>query len=205
MRWRRRMSGRNSMPTMFPIALDLAAIPVLLAGDAWFLVKRLAYLDDAAAGNVRVFCAAASDELRKVAGARLVERAATEDDVKAATLVLVAGLPKEQAAEIQGWAKAAGKLINVEDVSDLCDFYFTANVRRGDLVIGVSTSGASPTLARKLRDALNVRFGEEWAGRVRELSTLRLSMRAKGAGMSEVMKATEDYLNEKGWLPENAA
>lgn len=185
---------------MFPIALDLSALPVLLAGEAWFLVKRLAYLDEAKAGNVRVFCAAPSEELRQVAGTRLVARAATEEDVKAATLVLVAGLPREQAEELYGLAKKHGKLINVEDVSDLCDFYFTANVRRGDLVIGVSTSGASPTLARKLRDALAVKFGEEWAERVKELSQLRLGMRAKGAGMKEVIDATEAYLAEKGWL-----
>ena len=188
------------MPVMFPIALDLSVIPVLLAGEAWFLVKRLAYLDEAAAARVCVFCAEPSDELREVAGARLVARMPSEDDVKAVTMVMVAGLPREQSEQLSGWARAHGKLVNVEDVSDLCDFYFTANLRRGDLVIGVSTSGASPTLARKLRDTLACCYGAEWEARVRELSELRLGMRAKGVQMGEVMKAAEAHLEEKGWL-----
>ncbi len=185
---------------MFPIALDLSVIPVMLAGESWFLVKRLEYLDEAMAAQVKVFCAEPSEKLRDVAGGRLVEREAAFADVQAATLVLVAGLPRAQAEQIQGWARSLGKLINVEDVSDLCDFYFTANVRRGDLVIGVSTSGASPTLARKLRDTLSCCYGEEWAGRVQELAALRLSMKEKGAAMTEVMEATERYLQDKGWL-----
>ena len=188
------------MPTMFPIALDLTVIPVLLVGDAWFLLKRLAYLDEANAKRVQVFCVEPSEEFRHVAGVRLVERLPEEEDVKAATLVLVAGMQREQSEQINNWARSLGKLINVEDVSDLCDFYFTANVRRGDLVIGVSTSGASPTLARKLRDTLACCYGVEWAGRVAELSQLRLAMRAKGAGMKEVIDVTERYLDDKGWL-----
>lgn len=193
------------MPVMFPIALDLAVIPVLLAGDAWFLCKRLDYLDEAKAARVRVFCAEPTEDLRAVAGVRLVERLPEEADVQAATVVLVAGLAREKSEMISGWARAHGRLVNVEDVSDLCDFYFTANVRRGDLVIGVSTSGASPTLARKLRDTLAGCYGDEWAGRVTELSTLRLSMRAAGAGMKEVIAATERFLQEKGWLDKPCA
>jgi len=188
------------MPVMFPIALDLSVIPVLLAGESWFLVKRLVYLDEAAAAHVRVFCAEPSEELREAAGDRLVQRHALEDDVKTVTMVMVAGLPRDQSEQLSAWARAHGKLVNVEDVSDLCDFYFTANMRRGDLVIGVSTSGASPTLARKLRDTLACCYGPEWETRVRELSELRLGMRAGGAVMGEIMKAAEAHLQDKGWL-----
>jgi precorrin-2 dehydrogenase/sirohydrochlorin ferrochelatase len=189
---------------MFPVALDLTRIPVLLTGYADLLVKRLAYLDEAGASQVLVVCAKANDALRAVAGARLEERTATEEDVKACTVLLVAGVKRERAEQLQGWAKAAGKLINVEDVSDLCDFYFTANVRRGDLVIAVSTSGASPTLARKLRDTLAHCFGAEWAGRVKEIAQFRQELRAKGADMHESMTASEAFLQEKGWLCDRA-
>lgn len=185
---------------MFPVALDLSHIPVLLTGYADMLVKRLAYLDEAGARQVRVLCARPTDALRQAAGARLEERKAEREDVAAATLVLVAGVKRERAEEMAGWAHEAGKLINIEDVTDLCDFYFTANVRRGDLILSVSTSGASPTLARKLRDVLARLFGPEWEGRVKELATLRQQVRAQGADMHEAMKASEAFLEEKGWL-----
>ena len=48
-------------------------------------------------------------------------------------------------------ARAAGALVNVVDHPELSDFITPAIVDRGDIVIGVSTSGASPTLARDLR------------------------------------------------------
>ncbi|MBY0407840.1 MAG: hypothetical protein K2Q01_09115, partial [Rickettsiales bacterium] len=168
-------------------------------GESWFVENRLKYLDEAKAGRVAVFCAKPSEALLARAPG-LHQRLPQASDIAAATMVLLAGLGREDSERIHALAKAAGKLINVEDVSDLCDFYFTANVRRGDLVIGVSTSGASPTLARKVRDLLACCFGEEWAGRVRELSDLRLSLRSKGAGMKETMQASEAMLEEKGWL-----
>lgn len=185
---------------MFPVALDLTRIPVLLTGYEGLLVKRLAYLDAAGAAQVRVLCAKASDDLRAAAGSRLEERKAEREDVLAASVVLVAGVKRERAEEIAGWAREAGKLINVEDVSDLCDFYFTANLRRGDLVIGVSTSGASPTLARKVRDVLGRCFGPEWAARTQEMKEARQQLRAQGADMHQAMAAAEAFLEEKRWL-----
>lgn len=186
---------------MFPIALNLPHVPVLLTGKAPFLVGRLNYLDgDSRAENVIVVCEKPNDSLREKAGARLHARAVTQDDVKAATIVMAAGLGREASEEIHGWAKQHGKLVNVEDVMDLCDFYFTANVTRGDLVISVSTSGASPTVARKLRDHIAHTYGPEWAHQLEDIKQRRLKMRDEGKGMKEVIAETEAYLKERNWL-----
>src|SRR5204863_181047 len=56
-----------------------------------------------------------------------------------------------------------GVLVNVMDDPARCDFAAPAVVRRGDLTIAVSTSGRSPALARRLREELEHRFGDEWA------------------------------------------
>jgi precorrin-2 dehydrogenase / sirohydrochlorin ferrochelatase len=187
---------------MFPIALDLTRIPVLLAGHGELIERRLTYLDEAQAKRVTVFSPKPSHALKQLAGSRLIERLPEAGDITQNTIILLAGLPRETAEKMVSWARTVGKLVNVEDVNDLCDFFFTANVRRGDLIIAVSTSGASPTLARKLRDSIATRFGEEWEGRVKEMSSLRKSLKAKGASMREVLEASERYLIEKGWLKE---
>ena len=185
---------------MFPVALDLTSIPVLLAGYGELTLKRLAYLDEAHAAKVKVFCDKPSHALREAAGDRLVERMPVQQDIVDFTVVMLAGLSREVAQTMVGWVRSAGKLVNVEDVNDLCDFYFTANVRRGDLLIAVSTGGASPTLARRVRDAIGLRFGEEWAERTQDLAKARLSWRAEGKGMKEVMNATDEILAREGWL-----
>jgi precorrin-2 dehydrogenase/sirohydrochlorin ferrochelatase len=56
-----------------------------------------------------------------------------------------------------------GVLVNVMDDVPNCDFAAPAVVRRGDLVLAISTGGRSPALARKLRQELEERFGSEWA------------------------------------------
>jgi precorrin-2 dehydrogenase / sirohydrochlorin ferrochelatase len=78
-------------------------------------------------------------------------------------------------------ARERGVLVNVMDDAPNCDFAAPAIVRRGDLVLAVGTGGRSPALARKVREDLSVRYGQEWAevlaivGEVRERSRERIS------------------------------
>jgi len=59
------------------------------------------------------------------------------------------------------------------DVPDLCDFFYPAVVRRGDLQIAVSTAGQSPSLAQKIRQQLERQFGPAYAAWVAELGETR--------------------------------
>ena len=167
---------------MLPIVLNLTKIPVLLTGQGELLARRVQFLQEAGATQVTVL-----DN-------------PSPADIQNAAVVMVAGLPRPQAEHIAAAARAAGKLVNVEDINDLCDFYFTANVRRGDLLIAVSTSGASPTLARKLRDAIAERFGPEWAGYVGEIADFRRNLKQQKKSFPDMVAASEKFLAEKGWL-----
>ncbi|MBU6234189.1 MAG: bifunctional precorrin-2 dehydrogenase/sirohydrochlorin ferrochelatase, partial [Acidobacteria bacterium] len=57
-------------------------------------------------------------------------------------------------AAIRREADAAGVLLNVVDTPELCDFFFTAVHRDGEVVISVSTQGAAPALAQLIRDVI---------------------------------------------------
>jgi len=61
----------------------------------------------------------------------------------------------------------------VVDVPDLCDFFYPAIVRRGDLQIAVSTSGQSPSLAQKIRQQLEKQFGPGYGAWVAKLGETR--------------------------------
>lgn len=58
-------------------------------------------------------------------------------------------------------ARSAGKLINVADKPDLCDFYLGGVVTKGDVKIAISTNGKSPTLAKRLRQLLEINLPDE--------------------------------------------
>ena len=115
-------------------------------------------------------------------------------------LLFVAGLPESEARSLATKARAKGVLVNVEDVPDLCDFHVPAIVRRGDLVLSVSTGGRVPGLARRLRESLERQFGPEWSNRLDELSDARESWRAAGLAPQDVSKRTRERIAEKGWL-----
>jgi precorrin-2 dehydrogenase/sirohydrochlorin ferrochelatase len=61
----------------------------------------------------------------------------------------------------------------VVDVPDLCDFFYPAVMRRGDLQIAVSTAGQSPSLAQKIRQQLEKQYGPGYADWVKELGETR--------------------------------
>jgi precorrin-2 dehydrogenase/sirohydrochlorin ferrochelatase len=70
-------------------------------------------------------------------------------------------------------AEAAGILINAVDDPPFCDFYFPSVVRRGELQIAISTAGASPALAQRLRKEINALLPLDTGDWLAELGNLR--------------------------------
>ena len=54
-------------------------------------------------------------------------------------------------------------LVNIVDVPPLCNFILPAIVRTGPLAIAISTAGASPALAKRMKREISELFGEEYA------------------------------------------
>ena len=97
-------------------------------------------------------------------------------------------------------ARAGKTLVNVEDVKPLCDFHVPALVRRGALLLTVSTGGKSPGLARGLKAKLEEQYPAVWAERLDVLSDRRERWRAEGAGFSELIERTNQLIEAEGWL-----
>jgi precorrin-2 dehydrogenase/sirohydrochlorin ferrochelatase len=164
---------------VLPIVLNSSAGPIGLAGHGPALKNR------------RQWLRAAGVEPNMVAqDGRL-------DGLK---LLFVAGFTHAQAETLAARAKAAGALVNVEDVPALCDFHVPALVRRGDLVISVSTGGRAPGIAKMLREWLDARFGPEWANYLDQASDSRLAWRTNGARAAELSERTRRLVADGNWL-----
>jgi len=100
-------------------------------------------------------------------------RAFETNDLDDIFLAVIATSSRDLNESIYAEAQRRGILCNVVDVPDLCDFYYPAVVRRGDLQIAISTSGQSPSLAQKLRQQLERQFGPGYAEWVAELGATR--------------------------------
>src|SRR5258706_5558883 len=87
-------------------------------------------------------------------------RAFSSSDLDGKFLAVVATASRSLNERIYLEAQQRGVLCNVVDAPDLCDFFYPAVVRRGDLQIAISTAGQSPSLAQKLRQQLERQFGD---------------------------------------------
>jgi precorrin-2 dehydrogenase/sirohydrochlorin ferrochelatase len=89
------------------------------------------------------------------------------------TLVYAATDSPETQRAVRKDAEAIGALVNAADNARASDFIVPASFAQGDLQVAISTSGASPALARRLRRQLQVTLGHEYRGYLRFLREAR--------------------------------
>jgi len=155
--------------------LKLSGRKVLVVGAGKVGEPKIAGLLETGA-RIRVVALEASSLVRDWAREGKIElelRAYAPTDLEGAFLAVVATSSRSLNERIYNEAQSRGVLCNVVDVPDLCDFFYPAVVRRGDLQIAISTSGQSPSLAQKIRQQLEKQFGPGYAAWVAELGETR--------------------------------
>ena len=163
------------MTSLFPMFLKLEGRQCLVVGAGKVGEPKISGLLDTGAG-IRVVALAASRAVREWGRAGKIDlelRAFSPEDLNGAFLAIVATNSRSLNERVYHEAQRRGVLCNVVDVPDLCDFFYPAVVRRGDLQIAVSTSGQSPSLAQKIRQQLEKQFGPGYAAWVAELGETR--------------------------------
>ncbi len=155
--------------------VKLAGRRVLVVGAGAVGEGKIASLLDAGA-RIRVVALRATEQVRRwarVGAVTLEERAFRAADLRSTLLVVAATSSPALNQRIYQEAQRRRVLCNVVDVPELCDFFYPAVVRRGDLQIAISTSGQSPALARRLRQQLERQFGPEYADWVARMGRIR--------------------------------
>ncbi len=163
------------MTSLFPMFLKLEGRQCLVVGAGKVGEPKIASLLDTGA-RVRVVALDASPAVREWAHDGRIEldlRAFSPDNLDGAFLAVVATSSRSLNERVYREAQRRGVLCNVVDVPDLCDFFYPAVVRRGDLQIAVSTAGQSPSLAQQIRRQLEKQFGPGYAEWVAELGETR--------------------------------
>ncbi len=163
------------MTSLFPMFLKLEGRQCLAVGAGKVGEPKIGGLLETGA-RIRVVALNASPTVREWARAGKLElelRAFSAEDLEGAFLAVVATNSRSLNERVYHEAQRRGVLCNVVDVPDLCDFFYPAVVRRGDLQIAVSTSGQSPSLAQKIRQQLEKQFGTGYAAWVAELGETR--------------------------------
>jgi precorrin-2 dehydrogenase/sirohydrochlorin ferrochelatase len=178
----------------YPMMLDLAGRRAVVVGGGKVALRKARSLADAGAA-VRVV---APDLLPEFAADGRFECAAEKYAARhlAGALIVVASTDDEAVnAQVAADARAAGVLVNVVDRPALCDYIVPALVERGRLLLAISTGGAAPSLARKLRERLEKEIGPEYAVYCDVMDEVRGEVQSRGLS-EEVRRRVFERLSE---------
>lgn len=159
----------------YPVFLDLDKTRCLVIGGGTIAERKVEALL-AAGGEVTLISPELTAALRALeAAGRLAvqQRPYQRGDLDAVSLVIAATDDPALQRQIAADAKQANIFCNIVDQPVLCSFIVPAVVQQGDLTIAVSTNGASPALAKKIRQDLTEQFGPEYAVALRLLRRIR--------------------------------
>jgi len=153
----------------YPVFLDLRGRRCVVIGGGEVALRKVESLL-AAGADVAVV---APQVKEMPPGATIVQREFLPGDLDGAFFVISATDNRAVNSAVAAEAEARGILINVVDVPTESSVILPAVVRRGEFVLAVSTGGASPTLARRLRERLEQEFGEEYGELIAFLREMR--------------------------------
>lgn len=145
---------------LFPIFLKLEQLRLLIVGGGKVGLEKLhAVIHNSPATKILLVASEISPAVKELAqeyqSIRLEERPYETTDLDECDIAIVAVNDKTLSESIHADAKQKDKLINVADTPELCDFYLSSVVKKGNLKIAISTNGKSPTIAKRLKETFN--------------------------------------------------
>ena len=127
-------------------------------------------------GDVTVVAPEAGDgvaELAREGSVRWERRAYDPGDLEGTFMVIAATSDTDVNIGVYEDAERRAMLVNVVDVPPLCNFILPAIVRTGPLAIAISTAGASPALAKRIKAEIADEYGEPYARLAELLNEVR--------------------------------
>ena len=178
----------------FPFFMDLEGREGLIVGGGAVAARKVEKL---LPYGPRLTVAAPEilPEIGEAPGVTLLRRAFAPAMLEGKFFVIAATDSREANREVAALCREQGILVNAVDDKEQCSFLFPALVKRGDLTVGVSTAGASPSAAawvkRRAAEALPENFGEllDYLASLRPMVRARVPEERRAAVFSRLFQA----------------
>ncbi len=176
-----RIGSENAV--LYPLFMDVSGSRCVVVGGGGVAARKVRGLLESGARVVVV----SPEVVPEIEGMDVTveRRPYRPGDLAGAALAFAATDRREVNAAVAREAKESGIPVNVADRPAEGDFALPSVLRRGGLQVAVSTGGASPTLARRIRDGLEASFAPEWAGIVERYGAARRAGAAPEAELEE--------------------
>lgn len=188
---------------LYPIFLKVQQFETLIVGGGEVGLEKLSFLlKSSPQAKVTLVGKTIKEEIKALANNHpsitLYERAYFPEDLTGMQLALIATEDHDTNIEIQQEAKSRGILVNVADTPELCDFYLGSIVTKGDLKIGISTNGKSPTIAKRLKETLNEVLPDEIDELLQRMREIRDELKGNfGYKVKKLNQLTSSLVSKK--------
>ena len=191
------MENNQEINTLYPIFLKLHQLNMLIVGAGEVGYEKLFFiLKSSPQARITVVANWINPEIRALLAAKagqhrvtIIEKDFAPADIEGHQLVIAATNIRPLNARIREEASRRGKLVNVADTPDLCDFYLGSIVTRGNLKVAISTNGKSPTFAKRFRQVLEEILPENTNDLLLQLGAIRDQLKG---GFAEKVKQLND-------------
>ena len=182
----------------FPAFIKLDDKKILIVGGGAIAYEKLEHLLDFT-HDIKIIAMEFSDEMQmRIDQEGLVHEKRTYEtgDIADFAVVVVAVDDIPLQAAVFEESKSYNCLCNAVDSVDYCDFIFPSYIKKDDLTIAVSTSGASPAMAKHLRRFLERVIPDGIGDFLKEMKQLRSRLPKGKERMKMLDKKAEDYIKE---------
>jgi siroheme synthase-like protein len=167
--------------TLFPVFLKADAMHFLVVGGGNIALEKVnALLTNSPAARITLVAPWVNETIKQLSTQfhlNIIQREFEAKDLSGIDVLIVAVNDKRISQWIKSIAKEKKVLTNVADTPDLCDFYLSSIVQKGNLKVAISTNGKSPTMAKRIKEFLNEALPEEIDELVEHLHVLRNQMK----------------------------
>jgi precorrin-2 dehydrogenase/sirohydrochlorin ferrochelatase len=120
------------------------------------------------------------------------------EDLEGIDIVIVAVDDLKLQEEIFKFTRDKNILVNAVDSPDYCDFIFPSYVKRGEIVIGITTSGKAPGLSAKIRQLIEKSLPENIEEILKEVSSIRASLPKGKERQRKIIEIIEKLFKKQG-------
>lgn len=181
----------------YPICLNIQNRDCLVVGGGAVAFRKVSTLLECGA-TVTVVSPEFTEELTTVENdsLSLIRRPYESSDVAGRFLVIGATDDEVQNRKISQDAEENNLLCNIADFPEACNFILPSIVKRGDLMLAITTSGNSPAFAKHLRKKLEKEFGEEYTEFLKLMGAVRKRLLDTGHAPEEHKPLFEALINQ---------
>ncbi len=188
---------------LFPIFLKLDSISILVVGGGNVALEKMTGIWRAnPLAKVQIVSIELNEQLRdliqKMPNVIFKKKEFEVLDLNFINLVIAATDNRELQITIKESCQKKGILCNIADTPDLCDFYLSSVVQKGNLKIAISTNGKSPTIAKRIKEVLDDAIPDEIDEVLQNINVVRKKIAGDFAEKVKKLNEITKILIEKG-------